>query len=137
MLRGRPRKKQQNTSGLKNQSAPHGNENDAPTISADLKEVHVCQPQEQLKDGVGSEVESDDEDEEDGVSLEWGGFGEEEFGQRLADMAHNDDPNDIDSTCQETILTKIQVIHTHTQKDTVRIQCDAIVVNHPQNTSCV
>ena len=104
MLRGHPQKKQRNTSGLKNhhQSAPRGNENDAPTISTNLKrEVNVRQPREQLKDGVGSEVEessleSDEEDEEDGVSLEWGGFGEEGFGQRLADMAHNDDPNDID-----------------------------------------
>ena len=39
---------------------------------------------EQLKDGVGSEVEassaeSNNEDEEDGVSLEWGGFGLEHF----------------------------------------------------------
>lgn len=99
------------------------------------------QPWEQLKDGVGSEVEvssaeSDDEDEEDEVSLEWGGFGEEGFGQRLADMAHNDDPDDIDwipphfrkkyivkkgmqltSTCQHTILTKIQAVHTPTAKD--------------------
>ena len=99
------------------------------------------QPWEQLKDGVGSEVEesspdSDGEDEEDEVSLEWGGFGEEGFGQRLADMAHNDDLNNIDwipprlrkkyipkkgmqltSTCQQAILTKIQAVHTSMRKD--------------------
>ena len=81
LLRGCLQKKQQNTSGLKkhHQSAPHNDENKS-TIFTDLREVNEQQLCEQLKDGVGSEVEarsaeSNNEDEEDGVSLEWGGFG--------------------------------------------------------------
>ena len=100
MQRGRPRKKQRNTSGLKkhHQSAPRSDENDSPIVPTDSRKVNVQRPREQLKDGVGSEVEasSAESDEEDGVSLEWGGFGEEGLGQRLANMAHDNDPNDID-----------------------------------------
>ena len=103
MQRGHLRKKQRNTSGLKkhHQSAPCSDENGSPIVPTDSRKVNVQRPRKQLKDGVGSEVEassaeSDDEDEEDGVSLEWGGFGEEGLGQRLADMAHDNDPNNID-----------------------------------------
>ena len=53
----------------------------------------------QLNDGVGSEVgassaESNNKDEEAGVSLEWGGFGEKGFGQSChhASSIHTSDP---------------------------------------------
>ena len=108
--RGRPPKKHHNITGLQNNSSSstvpsvtsfsQGNravtEEDDTLIARSQESDQL--PVRNKKDEVSSEVDESGEetDEEDYAESEWDELDDEDFAERLAEMAMADDPNDLD-----------------------------------------